>query len=355
MLAAGWDVRAGDMKEGGAQESRSRPSSDTVQAANGHWPGWKSPLTMSHPRLDASAPPPRHANYVLQKWPGWKSPAVNRTSEEENSPRKHIQIDQLGECTLTCGSNDMPSRPQLLLDNVSRTFAHDHHTTIAVDFILPDGVLAGDKVAILHEGRPYFFTVPGGARPGENVSTVLPNKGDSLARLNVEIAVPTGYHAGNIIQFQHGGHQYEVAVPRGLVSGQKFMADVSPPTVVLANDLANLAPDPLALHNDPLAMHGNGDTEGAFAPTWKCVSQQKQSAPAPPEAEEKESAGKKVQQDFGQGIECPEDEHSAELSYGVGIQFEYDRSSGALCKCAESDLHTHARELCTHRWRELQR
>lgn len=319
-----------------AREFQPRPTTDIAGART--WAGWNSPLSVSHPILDASAAAPSQERPAsppcLPKWPGWKSPALTRASDEENNPRKDICIELLGECTVTCGGRALQLKPQLVLDKESRTCAHDSHATISVDFMLPNGVEAGDKVAILHEGRPYCFNVPDGARAGDNVSTVLQNKGDSLACLNVEITVPSGYSAGDIVGFRHKGHRYEVAVPKGLSCGEKFMADVSPPTIVYANDRSKPTTDSLALHNDPLAMHSTKDTERdcESLPTKSSTPKMMRSAP-PPVGNELVAPSNLVTQECELGADRPDERNK--LSYGVGIQFEYDRSSGALCKWTE--------------------
>lgn len=285
----------------------------------GDWPGWRILQCDADGAPGASASPPPPGDHATPNWLGWKSPAgpVGGASEHDNAEKASPSGKRmLGEFTVTCGGMSTPARPQLLLDKaVSRTRSHDSHATITVDFVLPSGVQVGDKVAILHEGRPYRFTVPEGASPGNKITKVLQNKGDSLACSSVELTVPRGCKPGGTMRFQHKGQQYEVAVPGDLKPGQTFMADVSPPTVLFANQDSDVESDPLAVH-DPLH-------------TWEqCVelaTEMRSCEPALPEPKapnEEEALSPNVQ----------ERESSKAFNCGVGIQLEYDPSMGTLCK-----------------------
>jgi len=282
----------------------------------GGWPGWDIPPCAVSGTSGAAASLPPPGDLATPNWPGWKSPAVlGRASEGASEDEKDVQASPPE--TLLLGERGVPTplRPQLLLDQaVTRTHSHDSHATITVDFVLPSGVHVGDTVAILHEGRPYRFTVPDGASPGDKITKVLQNKGDSLACTSVALTVPRGCKAGDTVRFQHKGQQYEVAVPGDLKPGEAFMADVSPPTVNFANMDSNVASDPLAIH-DPLALHA----------CEQSVEMAASGDTTPPESKapnEEEALSSHFQ-------EC---ESTKTFKCGVGIQLEYDPSAGTLCK-----------------------
>lgn len=258
--------------------------------------------------------------------------------------------------------------PVLLKKARSRTFAKDNHTTITVDALIPNGVQEGDTLAILHEGRQYCFAIPDGAKAGEMISAVLPNDGDSAAASSVEITVPEGAKVGDIVRFEYNGQEYDVPVPEGMTPGHTFMADVSPPTRIMnKNDNAT------AIMHDPLASQSEAEpltTSTAPLPQYvvsdflpktevedwsqflspckqvkmKATSQQMQrSAPPPPAASQAPPAPLQDPQ------QPPVPGSNKELTYGIGIQFEYDASSGTLCTCIHMHIYIYASSdtLCT--------
>jgi hypothetical protein len=263
--------------------------------------------------------------------------------------------------------------PVLLKDAQTRTSSLDQHTTIHVEACVPDGVCAGDRVAIVHEGRQYTFMVPDSVRPGGTFTTSLQNDGDTAASSKVEITVPVGAQPGDLVRFEYNGDEYDVIVPDGTSAGMHFMADVSPPSRSFAKqkDSSQMTADPLALLNDPLALHTDSCAQdqgisGLDAVPNADTHEHSPALPPGPRTPPKLQSQHSPLRDWltkdanGNALlttealithaqqPCPQRRAPApvgppqsgagnkDLSFGVGIQFEYDASSTNLCTPVKS-------------------
>ena len=270
--------------------------------------------------------------------------------------------------------------PVLLKDAQTRTSSLDQHTTIHVEACVPDGVCAGDRVAIVHEGRQYTFMVPDSVRPGGTFTTSLQNDGDTAASSKVEITVPVGAQPGDLVRFEYYGHEYDVIVPDGTSAGMQFMADVSPPSRSFAKqeDSSQMTADPLLandgrpeLLNDPLALHTDSCAQdqgisGLDAVPNADTHEHSPALPPGPRTPPKLQSQHSPLRDWltkdanGNALlttealithaqqPCPQRRAPApvgppqsgagnkDLSFGVGFQFEYDASSTNLCTPVKS-------------------
>ena len=264
--------------------------------------------------------------------------------------------------------------PVLLRDAQTRTSSLDHHTTITVEACVPDGVCGGVRVAIVHEGRKYTFMVPDGVRPGGTFTVSLQNEGDTTACSKVEITVPVGAQPGDLVRFEYYGHEYDVIVPDGTSAGMQFMADVSPPSRSFAKqeDSSQMTADPLLandgrpeLLNDPLALHTDScaQDQGISGSDAVPNADTHEHAPAlppgprtPPKSPlcdwlTKDANGNALrttealtthaqrpcpQRRAPSAVGPPQTGGNKDLSFGVGIQFEYDASSTNLCMPVKS-------------------
>ena len=204
-------------------------------------------------------------------------------------------------------------RTPILLKNArSWTSPQDDHATVAVEAFIPDNVQAGDVLAVVHEGQQYSFPVPDGSRSGERITEKIHKQEGVLAtEYSLEIVVPDGVQPGQLVQFEFNGQKYQASVPLGMNPGDRFMADISPPTP--AKVKARL----MELRKDPLS--GPGDTQAVCS---------QQTAPGPTHHLRKHPTASLPGQPAYQlnpGV-------VNEFSYGVGMQFEYDAPTGNLCE-----------------------
>ena len=287
------------------------------------WPGWEEKSACGS------------AGSTAADWPGWQVRAApqdagllpqtsDRLAPTPASPHANREPPQLLQRDADAKEKTPRTTPVLLRKATSSTKALDHHATITVEACLPDGVCSGDMVAIVHEGRQYVFAVPYGVRPGGTFTTALQNEGDTATSCTVEITSPDGAQPGDLVRFGYSGQEYEVVVPDGVLPGMKFMAQCAPPSRNFGapKDSSEMIADPLAMQNDPVNSTGSPaavpEDEKPEPPILRQRLCPQRRAPAPVAHSQP-------------GAAVLSGGNTKDLSFGVGIQFEYDPSSTTLC------------------------
>ena len=89
-----------------------------------------------------------------------------------------------------------------------------------VTVVVPDGLSGGDTMVVDFNGTPEVI-VPNGCITGSAIDVELPTAQvhDSP---EMEVTVPDGVTAGDMIMISAGGDDFEVCVPRGCSSGMVF-------------------------------------------------------------------------------------------------------------------------------------
>jgi len=271
---------------------------------------------------------------------------VTDVSMDQPAPAIITQVS----VTDTADPDSDKEQKNFVLPKHTLSLTSDNLATITVSAIIPT-----DTLALLNKGRQYWQTVHDVMSPGDTIAAVVQNQGDSSASSSLEITVPVGAKPGDILRFKHCDQMHDVPVPEGVKAGDQFMTDVLPPSRVLPANKISIATD--AIH-DPLAMHA--DHAGNLAHSVASDSLPKEEVKDWSEFlsphKKKQPAGVVQKNQRGALQRCapppplisgdlkppllqpllqqlaPVHSMSTAMTFGVGLQFEFNASSGTLCK-----------------------
>ena len=279
-------------------------------------------------------------------------PLQTRTSPQDISAAKEVQ-----EASSAAGSKE----------SYSFSTTHVTHAAIQSKNVLSDSMKWDGFTPIWPGARPHEYPVPGGSKANELIAEKRLKADGNTTMNSVAVAVPTGSKTGDLVQFDCNGRHFQVLVPERVCAGGYFIVEMSPstnpPSALYKTDTAPAITMPFTIMgsqleqnhmfsghtmqselSDSVQSRNVVDVKERKEPAVRESTQQhteRQTLAAPSISErplansivgtEKQLVAQGPLQLSLQQQNDPRPGSNGDLTYGVGIQFEYNSRAGTLC------------------------